>query len=127
VQVRESEFRDNGWALKIQASCSADTITRNNFFGNTFDVATNGSLVLNNFDKNYWDKYDGYDLNRDGSGDVPYHPVSLYAMVAEKNPSVMMLFHSFVVSLLDRAERVMPGITPADLADRLPSMKPFKL
>jgi len=127
VQVSQNVFRDNGWALKVQASCSSDTITRNNFLGNTFDIASNGSLVLNNFDRNYWDKYDGYDLNRDGYGDVPYHPVSLYAMVAEKNPSVMMLFHSFIVSLLDRTEKVMPSITPADLADHIPSMKPINL
>jgi len=127
VGVRRNTFSDNGWALKVQASCSADTITKNNFKGNTFDVATNGSLVLNNFDRNYWDKYEGYDLNRDGLGDLPYHPVSLYAMVAEKNPSAMMLFHSFMVSLLDRTERVLPGATPAGLADNSPSMKPFPL
>jgi nitrous oxidase accessory protein len=127
VQVMQNTFTDNGWALKIQASCSSDTIDRNNFQGNTFDIATNGSLVLNRFDRNYWDKYEGYDLNRDGLGDVPYHPVSLYAMVAEKNPSVMMLFHSFIVSLLDRTEKVMPSITPADLADHHPSMKPIRL
>ena len=127
VWVGRNTFSDNGWALKVQASCSADTITQNNFKGNTFDVATNGSLVLNNFDRNYWDKYEGYDLNRDGLGDVPYHPVSLYAMVAEKNPSAMMLFHSFMVSLLDRTERVLPGTTPAGLADHSPSMKPFPL
>lgn len=127
VGVRHNTFSDNGWALKVQASCSADTITKNNFKGNTFDVATNGSLVLNNFDRNYWDKYEGYDLNRDGLGDVPYHPVSLYAMVAEKNPAAMMLFHSFMVSLLDRTERVLPGATPAGLADNSPSMKPFPL
>jgi nitrous oxidase accessory protein len=48
-------------------------------------------------------------------------------MVAEKNPSVMMLFHSFIVSLLDRTERVMPSITPADLVDHVPSMKPLTL
>ena len=127
VQVRQNVFRDNGWAIRIQASCSADTISGNNFLGNTFDVATNGSLVLNNFDWNYWDKYEGYDLNRDGYGDVPYHPVSLYAMVAEKNPAVMMLYHSFMVGLLDRTERVVPSITPADLVDHFPVIKPIAL
>lgn len=125
VQVLSNVFSGNGWALKIQASCSADTIRRNDFLGNTFDVATNGSLVLNAFDGNFWDKYQGYDLNRDGVGDIPYHPVSLYAMVADKNPSVMMLFHSFMVSLLDKTERILPTITPADLVDRAPLMKPL--
>ncbi|WP_343689291.1 nitrous oxide reductase family maturation protein NosD [Chitinophaga sp.] len=125
VQVIGNVFKANGWAMKVQASCSESKITHNNFYGNTFDVATNGSLVLNNFDNNYWDKYEGYDLNRDGRGDVPYHPVSLYAMVADKNPAVMMLFHSFMVSLLDRTEKVMPGITPVNLVDRAPFMKPL--
>jgi len=127
VQVVRNLFSGNGWALKVQASCSADTIGRNNFLGNTFDIATNGSLVLNVFDRNYWDKYEGYDLNRDGYGDVPYHPVSLYAMVAEKNPAVMMLYHSFMVSLLDRTEKVVPSITPVDLVDHSPFMKPLSL
>ena len=57
--------------MKIQASCMDNTINYNNFVGNTFDISTNGDLVLNNFDNNYWDKYEGYDLNRNGTGDVP--------------------------------------------------------
>jgi nitrous oxidase accessory protein len=123
--VIKNTFSDNGWALKVQASCSDDTISHNNFTGNTFDVATNGSLVLNNFDRNYWDKYEGYDLDKDGVGDIPFHPVSLFAMIAEKNPNVMILYHSIMVSLLDRSEKIIPSITPANLIDRHPVMKPF--
>lgn len=127
IIVAGNRFNGNGYALKIQASCSSDTITHNNFNGNTFDIATNGTLVLNNFDGNYWDKYEGYDLNRDGIGDVPYHPVSLYSMIAEKNPTVMMLFHSFMVSLLDRTEKIMPGVTPENLKDDHPFIKQLNL
>jgi len=126
ILVRENTFSGNGWALKIQASCSDGTITGNNFTGNTFDVATNGSLVLNSFSGNYWDKYEGYDLDRNGIGDLPYHPVSLYSMIAEKNPAVMMLFHSFMVGLLDKTEKVIPSITPGDLKDDKPLMKPIR-
>jgi len=127
VTISRNLFSGNGWALKVQASCSADTVSGNNFTGNTFDISTNGSLVLNVYDGNYWDKYEGYDLNRDGRGDVPYHPVSMYAMIAEKNPAVMMLYHSTMVSLLDRTEKVLPGITPAALVDHHPFMKPLPL
>ena len=49
-------------------------------------MGTNGTLVLNKFYNNYWDKYEGYDINKDGIGDVPYHPVSMYSMVVEENP-----------------------------------------
>jgi nitrous oxidase accessory protein len=127
IMVTGNTFDGNGWAMKIQASCSDNTITRNNFKGNTFDVATNGSLVLSRFSNNYWDKYEGYDLNRDGTGDVPYRPVSMYSMIAEKNPTTMMLFRSFIVSLLDKTEKVIPGMTPEDLRDDSPSMKPVAL
>lgn len=127
VQIRRSVFSGNGWAIKVQASCSDDTITGNNFMGNTFDIATNGTLVLNVYDRNYWDKYEGYDIDRDGIGDIPYHPVSLYAMIAEKNPAVMMLYHSLMVSLLDRSEKVVPSITPVNLVDHRPLLKPLSL
>lgn len=127
VQVHMNIFRNNGTAMKIQASCMNVGVDKNNFISNTFDVSTNGSLVLNNFNGNFWDKYDGYDLNRDGMGDVPFRPVSLYSMIIEKNPSAMILLRSFMSTLMDRAEKVMPGITPEDLKDEHPFMKPLKL
>lgn len=126
IKVNNNTFRSNGWALKIQASCMDNTINANNFTGNTFDVATNSSLVLNRFDGNYWDKYEGYDLNKDKTGDVPYRPVSLYSMIVEKYPPAMILFRSFLVNILDRTERMIPGMTPEQLKDNTPSMKPFK-
>jgi len=126
IKVEQNVFDNNGWALKIQASCNDNTITGNNFIGNSFDVATNGTLVLNTFNNNYWDKYEGYDLNRDGVGDVPYRPVSVYAMIAERNPVTMMLFRSFITGLLDKAEKTIPGFIPENLKDDRPRMKAFK-
>lgn len=123
INMRENDFSNNGWAIKIQASCMDDSINANNFTGNTFDIATNGSLVLNTFRGNYWDRYEGYDLNRDGTGDVPHRPVSLYSIIVERNPTTLMLFHSFMVDLMDRAERILPGMTPEALRDDSPQMK----
>ncbi len=119
----ENTFDQNGWAVKIQANCDGNDFTKNTFTANTFDMATNGSLVLNTIDHNYWDKYEGYDLNKDGVGDVPYHPVSLYSMVVEKMPSAVMLWRSFLVYLLDRTEKVVPSITPESLNDVHPLMR----
>lgn len=127
IDVLGNDFVNNGWAMKIQASCSDNRIVRNNFRGNSFDVSTNGSLVLNEFKQNYWDKYEGYDLGRDGFGDVPFRPVSMYSMLVERNPTTLMLFRSFIASLLDRAEKVMPSLTPENLTDNSPSMKPYPI
>jgi nitrous oxidase accessory protein len=92
-----------------------------------FDVATNGSLVLNNFDYNYWDQYDGYDLNKDRIGDIPYRPISMYAMIIEQNPSAIFLFRSFMTSLMDKTEKIIPTLTPENLKDNFPLMKALPL
>jgi len=127
IDIQKNIFKSNGWAVKIQASCDDNNFHQNNFIGNSFDVGTNGTMVLNKFDNNYWDKYEGYDLNKDGIGDVPYHPVSLYSMIIEQNPSTLMLFRSFTVQLLDKAEKMIPGATPENLIDNKPLMKSLKL
>lgn len=127
LKMQKNTFAQNGWAMKIQANCMDNAIVQNNFIGNSFDIATNGELVLSKFEKNYWDKYEGYDLNRNGIGDVPYRPVSLYAMITERNPSSMMLYRSFISSLIDKMEKIMPALTPVELKDDSPLMKPLKL
>ena len=127
VKIEKNQFYQNGWAMQIQANSMDNEIVNNNFKGNTFDMGTNGSLVLNTFNNNYWDKYEGYDLNKDGIGDVPYHPLSLFAVLIENNPSAMLLFRSFMITLLDKSEKVLPSITPDNFIDNKPLMKPLPL
>lgn len=123
IDVSLNDFKNNGWALRISASSDQSSIYNNNFSANTFDVATNGTMMLNKFYNNYWDKYDGYDMNKDGIGDVPYHPVSMYSMVVEQNPNSLLLLRSFMVSLLDKAEKAIPSLTPENLIDEQPLMR----
>lgn len=125
ITVEENLFKLNGWGMKIQANCMDNIIVKNNFISNTFDVSTNGSLTLNQFSKNYWDKYDGYDLNKDNIGDVPYHPLSIYSVVVEKNPPSMILFRSFMVNLLDKSEKMIPSLTPENFVDLKPVMRKY--
>jgi len=127
ISIENNLFRNNGWAIKIQASCTDNRLHRNNFSGNTFDISTNGSLQLNDFTGNYWDKYEGYDLDRDGTGDVPYRPVSLFSMIVERNPAALMLFRSFMVGLMDKAEKILPSLTPEALKDEKPFIRPLAL
>jgi nitrous oxidase accessory protein len=127
MDVQKNAFKNNGWAIKVQASCLDNNFHQNNFNGNSFDIATNGSVSLNKFYYNYWDKYDGYDINKDGIGDVPYHPVSMYSMIVEENPNTLILMRSFMVSLLDKTEKAIPSLTPENLFDDRPVMKPNKL
>ncbi|MEO7316091.1 MAG: nitrous oxide reductase family maturation protein NosD [Ginsengibacter sp.] len=122
IKLYKNAFYNNGWALKISSSSDDNVFTLNNFIGNTFDISTSGSLVLNNFNGNYWDKYEGYDINRDKIGDVPYRPVSMYSMIIDSNPGALMLFRSLIVTLLDKSEKILPGVTPEQLKDERPLM-----
>jgi nitrous oxidase accessory protein len=122
---KNNTFNNNGWALKLMASNDDNIFTANNFFANTFDISTNGNLVLNKLEENYWDKYEGYDLNKDQIGDVPYRPINLFSVIVEKIPSAVILWRSFLVTLLDRMEKVIPSITPENMIDNSPKMKPY--
>ncbi|MCO5948198.1 nitrous oxide reductase family maturation protein NosD [Mucilaginibacter flavidus] len=126
ITVTHNDFISNGWAMRVLASCNKDHFTQNNYKGNSFDVTTNGTLKEIYFSNNYWDKYDGYDLNKDGVGDIPYRPISLYAQIIEQNPQSVMLMRSFIVNLIDKVERAIPSITPESVKDDKPAMKPWK-
>ncbi|MCB0737515.1 MAG: nitrous oxide reductase family maturation protein NosD [Bacteroidetes bacterium] len=126
LSITKNEFVKNGWAIKMAANCEGNKVTQNHFQGNSFDVATNGKTVMNQFNQNYWDQYEGYDLDNDGFGDVPYHPMGLFSVMVEKVPESLMLYRSFLTILLDKAEHVMPSITPEALVDEEPLMKPPK-
>ena len=89
-------------------------------------MSTNGTLFLSNFQHNYWDKYDGYDLDKNQLGDVPYRPISLFSVILEKNPTTLILFRSFIAVLLDKTEKNLPSLTPEQLKDEHPRMKPIK-
>lgn len=122
-----NQFKENGWALRILSNGSDNTFRANNFTRNSFDVGTNGDLSNHTFTGNYWDRYEGYDLKHDGTGDVPYRPVGVYAIVTERVPASLFLMHSFMVQLLDRAEKAFPSITPDSVIDASPAMKPLSL
>lgn len=127
VKVEKNVFENNGWGMKIQASCNENEVVANNFLGNTFDISTNGSLVLNTFNGNYWDKYEGYDLDKNNIGDVPFHPLSIFSVIVENNPPAMLLFRSFIVTLLDKSEKLIPTLTPDNFIDKTPLMRSLDL
>lgn len=123
AHIERNEFRNNGWAFKIMANCNDNNINRNNFISNTFDVATNSRQNYSFFKGNYWSSYSGYDLNKDGVGDIPYHPVRLFSLLSARQSGAMILLHSFFIEILDLAERIFPFLTPATLIDSAPQMK----
>ncbi|MHC2991666.1 nitrous oxide reductase [Pontibacter sp. HJ8] len=122
LDVKGNDFERNGWAIKLMTTCIEDTFRLNNFTGNSFDVSTNGKSQHNHFENNYWEKYSGYDLDKDKVGDVPYRPVSMYSMLVERVPPSVMFMRSFMVDLMDNIEKVLPSFIPENLVDEQPMM-----
>lgn len=123
LQASGNEFSGNGWAVKLEGSTVDGRFERNRFVTNTFDVATASRSPSTVFNGNYWDDYRGYDLDRDGVGDVPHRPIRLFSMLIEKNEPSVVLMRSSLSSLLDLAERALPVLTPETLVDTAPVME----
>lgn len=125
LKITNNTFEQNGWALRLLGSCMDNTISANNFFDNTFDVATNSSRNYNNYNGNFWNEYAGYDLDKDGVGDVPHRPVKLFSYMVTRSESSIILLRSLFIDLLNFAEKVTPVFTPETLIDERPLMKPL--
>ncbi len=123
INATGNDFTENGWALRVEGSTLDGRFTANNFSGNSFDVSTNSRFPSTTFEGNYWDAYRGYDLDRNGVGDVPFHPVRLFSMIVAQRPAALILMRSAFTSLLDAAERIIPAMTPDLVVDRTPAMR----
>ena len=123
INYRNNDFTKNGWAIKIAGGCYTNIFSNNNFLSNSFDLSYNSKMNDNLFDNNYWSSYSGYDLDKDGIGDVPYRPVKLFSYIVNRTPETIILLRSLFIDILNFSERVSPVFTPDDLVDASPQMK----
>lgn len=123
INYLKNNFSQNGWAIKISGGCLDNIISQNNFLSNTFDLSVKTNSSDNVFDGNYWSEYTGYDLDRDGIGDIPFRPVKLFNFVVDQTPESLVLLRSLFVDLINFAEKVSPVFTPKKVMDHNPRMK----
>ncbi|MCB1048331.1 MAG: nitrous oxide reductase family maturation protein NosD [Calditrichaeota bacterium] len=123
LQAHGNRFVRNGWALRLMSNSTEGVYENNLFLANSFDVATNGRQNYSTFRGNRWDRYRGYDLDRDGFGDVGFRPVSVFSHVVQDQGPALILLRSLFVDLLDGAERAFPLLTPITLQDESPRME----
>ncbi len=121
----ENELEKNGFALQVFGNCEENKFIRNTFRANFFDVGYNAKETSNDFSGNYWDQYAGYDLNRDGFGDIPFKPVRVFSYWLTKYNPLAVLLLSPALEFLETAERAFPVITPVNLVDSKPLMRPI--
>jgi nitrous oxidase accessory protein len=133
-----SPFRNGDWVLarrNIIAGCttgvtfhsteSHNTFVDNVFLANDTQVAVEGQGTADHvlWRGNYFDDYQGYDLNGDGIGDVPYELRRLSDRLVATHPDLAFFRGTPVLQVLDTAGRVLPFLTPERLlADDQPRM-----
>jgi nitrous oxidase accessory protein len=123
IDYKNNDFITNGWAIKSRGACYTNHFIGNNFLYNSFDLAYNSKLNDNKFEGNYWSNYTGYDLDKNGVGDVPYRPVKLFSYVVNRTPESIILMRSLFIDIIDFSEKVSPVFTPDNLLDAFPRMK----
>jgi nitrous oxidase accessory protein len=94
--------------------------------GNITQVIVSGGKTANrNFwEGNYWDDYQGFDLDGDGIGDTPYELYAYADRIWMDVPSARFFKGSPVLEVLDFLERLAP-FSPPDLT--LQDNKPLKV
>lgn len=120
ILYQNNNFKNNGWAIKVRGACYGNRFLLNNFFYNSFDLSYNSKVNDNIFDQNYWSEYAGYDLDKNGVGDVPYRPVKLFSYVVNRTPETIILLRSLFIDLIDFSEKISPVFTPDNLIDKNP-------
>ena len=123
INYKGNEFLRNGWAVKIIGACYENDFSQNNFLNNALDLSYNSKINSNTFDNNFWSEYAGYDLDRNGIGDVPYRPVKLFSYIVHNTPETIILLRSLFVDIINFSEKVSPVFTPDNLLDNNPLMQ----
>ncbi len=95
IKITQNNFIKNGWAIKLMANSMGNSFIDNNFVANSFDVSTNSMQNFNTFETNYWAEYSGYDLDKDGFGDIPFRPVTMFSMIVESQPTALILLKQY--------------------------------
>jgi len=105
--------------------------TSNALIENEQQVATHGrgDLTRNNFNRdgvgNFWSDYAGFDRDRDGIGDVPYEPRSLFGAMLAQEPNLRIFVHSPAQQAVEFTARALPELRPSPtLVDEFPFSVP---
>lgn len=129
-------FRDNLFAfneigLLATPNTHDNVFVRNAFIENEEPAATHGrgQLTLNSFSHegrgNYWSDYAGFDLDRDGVGDLAFEPRSLFGAMLSREPNLRLFVHSPAQRAIEFTARALPELQPPPtLVDPTPLSRP---
>lgn len=87
---------------------------RNSFKGNQTQISVSGGKTANRntWKGNYWDDYEGFDLDKNGVGDTPYELFGYSDRLWMDVPVARFFKGTPVMAVLDFLERLAPFSTP---------------
>ncbi len=129
-----NRIHDNVIAFTSVAINFLNDWTGNIFESNTFrsnqtqiSVAGGKTANRNIWKGNYWDDYEGFDLDRDGVGDTAYELYGYADRIWMDVPAAKFLQGTPVMAVIDFLERLAPFSTPDLLVrDKYPAMSAHK-
>lgn len=120
-------FAMNDAGVSLLASTRRVRFEGNAFVDNLVHVEIDGhnDAAKNTWSGNYWSGVPTFDEDRDGYGDVPYRPKSVYEDLVRRHPALALLRQSPSVSAIELAGGLFP-VTPGEeiLVDPRPAVQP---
>jgi nitrous oxidase accessory protein len=113
--IVDNEISYNGEAIHFHASIKDNTIVNNKIFGNIDDIVkdTDGVFSDSNIvEYNYWDRYSGFDMDKNNIGDNP-HKVYQYAdQLWHYNNKIKFFYASPIMTLMNFLSNLAPFVEP---------------
>ncbi len=127
VEITGNQIRLCRTAIVFHATAHGVRIHGNDFGGN--DVQTRvdggGDALRVGWEGNWFDDYTGYDLDDDGTGDVPYELRSFTGELVARQPELGFMRGTPALAMADAAAHLDPLYQPRTLlVDRAPRMAP---
>ena len=127
--IEGNDVVDNDLAIQLNGGCDGNTFVGNNFINNLssllLDVSDRETAWSSSERGNYWSDYDGYDLDGDGIGDLPYSIQNVFQILESRVPEVRFYLLSPAARILEFAEKSLPILELGDARDPLPLMRPI--
>ncbi|MDP1825245.1 MAG: NosD domain-containing protein [Archangium sp.] len=119
----------NGVALRTHSSEHGASFIENDFLSNDVlcEVDGNGDARSIDFKGNYWAAYAGYDLDRDGFGDVAFQIKRASSDLSDSHPDLKFFHGTAAFGLYDAVATALPYFTTRLLLeDPRPAVRPHR-
>lgn len=112
VTVSKNVLALNDLALSFHGAERGLHVVDNDFRDNAaqIDVEGGGDALSTDFRGNHYSDYEGYDLDHDGLGDVPYEVKALASGMAAERPAMRFFHGTAAMGLVEAVARAVPMI-----------------